>query len=347
MTDQDRPPAALGRAKLLLRAGYPRAAEKALDDVELASPETIRSTSLFVRVHRGVARALAETDPLRALDLLGRAARLDPDAPEIRFDAQRILLRTRLPAPLSCFAPELHVDELAPRAFIAAMPRSASTYLSNLVVGSTGWPRAALRFSLDGHDQDVDLPTIRRFATRSTVTQQHCRATESNLHLLQAFGVRPIVLVRDVPDALLSNAEFRDRGGFAGAERDPWPEIDPAFRLDVTVDELGPWYLSFYAGWTRADRESRLPLLRVSWDEVSSDPTKTLERIHTFLELPSDHNELAAVVRRVDTQPERNRLVSAVSGRGGRALTPQQLERLAAMARAYPDIDFAPVGVPG
>ena len=85
------------------------------------------------------------------------------------------------------------------------------------------------------------------------MTQQHCRATGPNTQILQAFGIRPVVLVRRLDDIFLSLCDFYDGGAIINTfYGDVWPTLDPSAKFDQIIDNMIPWYASFYASWEPA-----------------------------------------------------------------------------------------------
>ena len=91
-----------------------------------------------------------------------------------------------------------------PSILIACMPRSGSTYLSNLLAAVTGYPRHPLVYTFYRNEQDLYLPALMKALTIPTVTQQHLRATGPTLELIDIFNLRPIVLVRNLFDVVVS-----------------------------------------------------------------------------------------------------------------------------------------------
>ena len=85
------------------------------------------------------------------------------------------------------------------------------------------------------------------------------RPSDSNVRLMQGFAIRPIILVRNIYDVLLSYKEFHDRyaGEISFYER--YDALAETQRFDVMVDDRAPWYLGFFAGWQRAVRSESRP----------------------------------------------------------------------------------------
>src|SRR5215471_7879860 len=90
------------------------------------------------------------------------------------------------PARLSDFTTELRPEQLGRHIFIACVPKSASTFLKNLLVSVTGYRDLFTVYAAGQSEHEIYLPTLRDSAHVDTVTQQHCRASDANIHLMQA-----------------------------------------------------------------------------------------------------------------------------------------------------------------
>ena len=111
------------------------------------------------------------------------------------------------------FTADITREQLGRHIFIACVPKSASTFLKNLLVNLTGFQDVFMVYAAGQTEHELYLPTVREFAHFDTVTQQHCRASDANVHIMQAFGIRPIVLVRDIFDSVVSLLDFYNNQG--------------------------------------------------------------------------------------------------------------------------------------
>ncbi|MEJ2121462.1 MAG: tetratricopeptide repeat protein [Alphaproteobacteria bacterium] len=138
---------------------------------------------------------------------------------------------------LADFAPEISEDELGEHIFIACMPKSGSTFLKHALLRLTGWREASLTFAFLQNEEELYLPFLRAVACTETITQQHCRATIPNIQLMQAFAIRPIVLVRNLFDTIVSYTDFFDGGAtvntFFGGR---WETFERERRIDLMID---------------------------------------------------------------------------------------------------------------
>lgn len=229
---------------------------------------------------------------------------------------------------------------------IACMPKSGSTFLSNALRAATGFGTAHMTFSYFQNEQELHLPFVLAALGQDTITQQHVRATEANIQVMQAFGLMPVVLVRNLADVTVSLLDFYESGAiintffYAGFESLPRER-----RIDLIIDMVMPWYLGFYASWALAEREGRLQPLWLTYEDMIADKPAALKRVGEHCGLGLSDNSIAAALDQVDGGRARTRLNKGVAGRGRETLSDGQLARLKALTAYYPDIDFSPVGL--
>jgi len=88
--------------------------------------------------------------------------------------------------------------------FVAAMPKSGSSFLARALCEATTYRHSYCDFSYANIEQELYLPRLVDIYGKGTVVQQHVLANEPNLLLFKEFGIRPIVLVRNLFDLVIS-----------------------------------------------------------------------------------------------------------------------------------------------
>ncbi len=99
--------------------------------------------------------------------------------------------------------------------FIAAFPKAASTFVVNVLCDFTGYEER--KFAEPGMHKDLVVARLEDASDRQCVVKQHTIALPQNLKLMRQFSLRPIVLVRNIFDSLVSLSEYlasRDRDNF-------------------------------------------------------------------------------------------------------------------------------------
>jgi len=274
-----------------------------------------------------------------------RVLALDPDNIGARMNLTNALARIGAHAEPGDFMADAKAT-LGNHALIACMPKSGSSLLFEALHRLTGWDKAFFAYAYLQNEQELHLPYVRAAAGTNTVTQQHCRATDANIQIIQGFGIRPVVLVRNLADIVVSLADFYDRGAsinsFLGAD---WPNLSPAAKRDCIIDHVMPWYVGFYASWRRAQAAGKLDCLFVAYEQMIADKPGTLQGIVAFLGLERTVEDCRAAVSGAESDKAATRFNRGVAGRGKAALNDEQHARLRRLAVPYASIDFGLIGL--
>ena len=249
-------------------------------------------------------------------------------------------------AQLSDFMTEITPQQLGRHIFIACVPKSASTFLKNLLVNLTGYRDLFTVYAAGQTEHEIYLPTLRESAHLDTVTQQHCRASDANVHLMQAFGIRPVVLVRNIFDSVMSLLDFYNSGAFKMSYfRTDWPALDDETKIDLLIENVIPWYFQFVASWDSAERQERLELFWLSYEELVADKPSSVLKVLEFYGLGAPRIGVEQRIKEIESEERKNRFNKGVTGRGRSGLSDQQKEQVKRLARYYPSTDFGRIGL--
>lgn len=317
-----------------------------LEQTRRALPDTAERRREFSEQHCAIAVEFSvKQDCGRAVQHYRRALALWPDNTRARVNLTNLLRDTGERAELAEYVRDVTEAELAPCLFIACMPKSGSSFLKGALRALTGFTDANYSFAYRQNEQELYLPYIRQFATVPTVVQQHTRATEANIHLMQGFNIRPVVLVRDLADIAVSLADFYDSGAVVNTFFQPfWSGLSRDERLDVVVDQVMPWYLGFYASWVRAERDRRLEIMWLRYTEMVGDKPAAIAAVAPHFGIEKTADEIAAAIAAAEGDRAGTRFNQGVAGRGRNQLSDAQHGRIARLCAQYRDVDFAPVG---
>jgi hypothetical protein len=256
------------------------------------------------------------------------------------------LLAAGRPARLADFTSEIAQEQLGRHIFIACAPKSGSTFLKNLLVNLSGYGDAFMVFSPGQFEQELYLPTLCETAHLDTVTQQHARASDANLHLMQAFGIKPVVLVRNIFDSVISLLDFYDDGAFRNSYfRGGWPSLDRETKTDLIIDNLVPWYFQFVASWDLAGKQGRVDIEWLTYESLIADKTSSVLRILKFYGLGAARSGVGQRIREIESNGRKNRFNKGVAGRGEAGLSDAQKARIRSFARYYPTTDLSRLGI--
>ena len=237
-----------------------------------------------------------------------------------------------------------------PYVFVACMPRTGSTFLTETLCELTGFKRVELTDAYAENEQELDVPRLLDAWSYGSVTQQHVRANGRTVGLMRDFSIRPVVLVRDVFDVVVSIRDFLLAEGcgkwptfFTTDER--FRALDEAAQYEQIV-ELGlPWYFDFFVSWSGVARDGTLETLWLTYESATADWAGAVRRITEFYGLDGSDASVEAALARTTARASSLRLNAGVPGRGQTVLDPALRNRIRGYARFYPDVDFTPIGL--
>jgi len=221
---------------------------------------------------------------------------------------------------------------------VACMPKSASTSLTNAIGAYPGFRKIALAAAFGNREQELCQIRLSRYNHRGHyVAQQHLRNSGFTQHLVAQYRLAPVVLVRDLPDVVLSlrdhlHRESRDApmAIFTEAHLRQAPAD-----LEETIVRLAmPWYLSFYVGW-RQDARAHF----VAYEDLVQRPEDTIAGVLRFAGVKPDAAAMPRVLEAF--RGPNNRINVGVAGRG-RALGPAAATALGRLLDQYPEFENDP-----
>jgi len=267
-------------------------------------------------------------------------------SPGFHVNLTNSLAATHKPAKLSDFTTDITPEQLGRHIFIACVPKSASTFLKNLLMNLTGYKDLFSVYAAGQTEHEIYLPTLRESAHLDTVTQQHCRASDANVHLMQAFGIRPVVLVRNIFDSVMSLLDFYNKGAFQTSYfRADWPTLDEETKIDLLIENVIPWYFQFVASWDLVEKQKRLQIHWLTYEQLVADKPSSVLKVLEFYGLGAPRRGVEQRIRQIESERQKNRFNKGITGRGKSALSDLQKEKISRLKRYYPSTDFGRIGL--
>ena len=281
---------------------------------------------------------------------------------------------------VACVDP-ISVETTTRHLVVFGMPKSASTFVTLTLGQALGYNFGVMAegfalghfSSVMGYEEGRDLnhgvipfhhlyrpQVLKELAGgRNTISHHHACA---NIHTLAIMGMTnnliPIVTIRNVPDALLSQSEdMRRIGGKSGFEKrfasgelfqpympealfDRLADKDVERQLDLIIDLISPWYFAFLASWLSFAADEIRPVHFIHYDDLIADETAALHRVTEAIEpgIPRQRVQDAVESSRGTQETLFN---VGVSGRGVAAMTAKQLERVLEIGCLFLDEETA------
>jgi len=242
----------------------------------------------------------------------------------------------------------LNAVALRPSVVLAFAPKAAGTYLRSAAIAAVGGQLVRTVHAQGGRDAQFYLPSFLLYyagnhPARPLVTHVHMQALPANRHFIETLGLKPVVMLRAIPDMLASYADMLDADP---ASPDNWLNIrlpdayagwDRARKGDFLIDMMAPWYMSYFATWMEFAAQSP-DVLVLGYDDFRTDPVATLMRLLAHSGLPRGRAECQAALDAVWEDRAGNRFNKGVSGRGQQRFTPRQMARLERQLDYYPGL---------
>jgi hypothetical protein len=225
------------------------------------------------------------------------------------------------------------------RYIVCCMPKSGSSFLKVALEVALELPAVSLtsfgntwlssQFGMNPREQELDELAMVKSALlypQGFVAQHHTRYTTYLGLQMVAYGLTPIVTLRNIPDALVSFDDMMvawhaNAGPEAWTSDTPFPmpqdyaELASETRMRLLARSLGVWLIQFHLSWLRAQRQRLVPALVIRYEEDILDPPRLIARLSETLKLDEGQGaRLREFVERPD--PDRSRLNVGKAGRG-------------------------------
>lgn len=250
----------------------------------------------------------------------------------------------------SDFANYLHeLGQLRASVVLAFAPKAAGTFLRAAAILAIDGALVRTVHAQGGRDASFYLPTFlayfaRRFPAQTLVTHVHMQALPANRHVMDALDLRPVIMLRSIPDMLASYADMLESDPHSP---DNWLNIrlpphyeslSDAAKSDFLIDMMGPWYASYFATWQEYDAAAPGRVGVLHFEDFLRDPVATLEKLLAHSRLPTARVQCEAAMEQMWLERDFFRFNRGVSGRGARRFTAAQIERLRRQLDYYPGL---------
>jgi hypothetical protein len=177
------------------------------------------------------------------------------------------------------------------------------------------------------------------------ITHVHMQALPSNRHFIEMFGIRPVIMIRSVPDMLASywdmieTDEAARRDGLNCEIPDDFPSRTKERKADFLIDIMGPWYASYYATWLAYAKSDPDRVLALRYADFKADPVATLSAILAHSGLARPRAECKDAIDTAWRERNELRFNKGEKGRGRNYFGDEHVARLSRMLSHYPATD--------
>jgi Sulfotransferase domain len=234
---------------------------------------------------------------------------------------------------------------------IASFPKSATNYLDRLLIQSLGFERKKVSAEGGYYHDTIYLPKLIDVMLKKCIVTQHIRPTLLNRPVISELNLRPIVLVRNIYDVVVSYHDHIKRDGIGPLDPDKY-KLSPEFcsdffsfdekrRYDFIIDSIVPWYIFFYVSWYHYTRTTKeIDAHWIQYENLISEPRKCLDETLEFLGYKIPQAKIEQVVGQ-DLKVNFNK---GIVGRGNQ-ITNEQRDRIKRLAAYHEAVDFGMMGL--
>jgi hypothetical protein len=222
-----------------------------------------------------------------------------------------------------------------PNVLLNTLPKSGSVFLLHTLSEGVQCGRIHVGNMYSLVDQ-ISLEKMRRFLGGGYVSQNHLAPSIENLQILEHFGCRMVLHVRDPRQALVSWVHHVDRvyrleGDEALLLHAPRPPAayfswEFAQKLDWHIDHYLPSLIDWLVCWLAIHDEGRLPILLTTYEELCGDVVGLCRRICDFCGVAEERFRFIDIPKTID---HHFRLADDSEWR--RVLSAEQIEAVDAM----------------
>lgn len=242
------------------------------------------------------------------------------------------------------------LSQARPSVILAFAPKAAGTYLRSAAVLAINGQLVRTVHAQGGRDAQFYLPIFldyfRGGVTPNTlVTHVHMQALPGNRHLIEALSLKPIIMLRSVPDMLASFIDMlmRDetarREGLNCAIPHNFTAMSPEKRADFVVDMIAPWYASYYATWHQFAMDDPDRVFVARYSDFLAEPGKVLMAMLQHAGVPTPRSQCDAALQAIWQKREQLRYNKGIAGRSETYFSDSQLKRIRGLLRRFKSLE--------
>ncbi|MFT4540385.1 MAG: hypothetical protein ACI841_003738 [Planctomycetota bacterium] len=251
-----------------------------------------------------------------------------------------------------------------PLVFLAFPLKVGGTFLRTAIAGAiqiagNQKPVRLVRGSFMGNgdgERDLYLPNLLgHFLSVDdgpAILHNHTTATLSNRVVMDLFGMKPVVMKRNILDILRS---FYDAGSSKGhmkghgsgfAEDETFFDQPLDIQKDYLVSNVAPWYVKFFASWMLAEQRGQIPAVHwTSFDEFRQDAAPVVQGILEYYQIDVTPEAARTGVEAAKSQRKKLRFNKGTSGRGEQFFNAEQIAHVERLTQSFTSLDFRAQGL--
>lgn len=222
---------------------------------------------------------------------------------------------------------------------ICAQPKSAGLYLTQLLALSLDYSNHKIGFNKYGGDLYYPQMLSATFSGQNTISHCHSAPTPSVCQMIKMLRLRPLVLTRNLLDALVSRRDMLIRDEWTkemlSAEAvDRFLSGTNEYQMDVVIDLFASEYINFFMSWVQYGRLFDVPTIFCRYNELITDEWTLVSRVAGELGETVSEKKVRDVSSSIKAVGGIN-LSTGTEGRGQALLSERQISLIREKARIH------------
>jgi len=234
---------------------------------------------------------------------------------------------------------------------VVAAPKSGSTFLSNVLLHTLNLPYMPLCYAYSSNEHDLYFPALVAASINGCVSQLHMKGTPHNAQLMNMFGIRPIVLTRNIFDSIESLArDLRSKFALGSLGEghygysftwltDDIASLDDEQLIDFIIEFAAPWYVNQYISWRSMARKRLISPVFLRYEDLMNHKEEMITKL--IKEVTGKDVEINPSLLESNFMP--GAVGSRGSGRSGlglERLSPAQVQAIKKLLSYYPSYNL-------
>jgi hypothetical protein len=235
-----------------------------------------------------------------------------------------------------------------PFLLLAFAPKCAGTYFRQAAIHTIGGQLVRMCHAQGGRDGRFYLPNVLASCldntAPATVTHLHLQALTANRRFIEALGLKPVIMIRNIADMLASFLDMLEVDPVARTEGlncqipENFCDMDFGDQLDFMIDVIAPWYASYFATWKSFVDEVPETVCVLHYRDFCAEPAETLYKAISHSGFATTPLKCRQSLEEVWREKENFRYNKGVRGRGKNYFWPAHIARLKKQLSYYPQL---------
>jgi hypothetical protein len=219
---------------------------------------------------------------------------------------------------------------------LCAQPKSASLYLTQVLASCLNYENHQIGFDRMGGYLYYPRLLAAKFTRKNTISHCHEAPEPYIVKLIKALGLRPMVLTRNLLDALVSRRDMLLKDQWAGNILSP-KAIDKftagseEYQLDVIIDLFAAEYINFFVGWDLYRSDQKINPIYITYEQMIQNELELISSVAQKLNVSFEESHAANVIQKIRASGGIN-LNKGVVGRGRKKISDRQISYLRQLA---------------